>query len=61
MLDILLIVGYLLLMICMFVLIAVAFSLTEDIKQQEEDIDYWRQQALSLNRILRLDEDVSYR
>jgi len=45
----------------MFVLIAVAFSLTEDIKQQEEDIDYWRQQALSLNRILRLDEDVSYR
>ena len=59
MLDILLIVYSVLLVMCMIVLIYVSSALVDKQQEMEEEVDYWRQQALTLNRSLRLDEDVS--
>lgn len=59
MLDILLITFGVLLVLCMIVLIIVSSYLVDTTQEMEDDINYWRQQALSLNRILRLDEDVN--
>jgi hypothetical protein len=43
----------------MIVLIYVSSALVDKQQEIEEEVDYWRQQALTLNRRLRLDEDVS--
>jgi hypothetical protein len=46
-LDVLLVVGYLLLMISVFVLIMVAHYHVDRVKHLRKQRDYWRQQALT--------------
>jgi len=49
-LNLLLVVGYLLLLISVAVLIMIARYHTGHVKALEEQVDYWRQQALSENK-----------
>mgnify|MGYP003645323557 CR=1 FL=1 len=49
-LDLLLVIGYLLLLISVTVLIMIARYHIGHVKALEKQVDYWRQQALSENK-----------